>query len=150
MREITGRTVLFGMVGFFGLIIGVNLVMAYYAVTTFSGLEVQNSYDASQGYDAARDAQLALGWSVAADYDDGRLHIAFTNDDGSPAKVSELTALVGWATSTHDDFTPDFRYADGVFSAPAEMEPGNWNIRLTAVAADGTIFRQRLPLHVKP
>lgn len=150
MREITGRTVLFGMIGFFGIIISVNLVMAYYAVNTFSGLEVQNSYDESQGYDAARAAQLALGWDVAAEYADGRLQIAFTNaEDGTPAEVADLTALVGWATSVRDDFTPNFIYLNGVFSAPADLEPGNWNIRLTATSVDGTTFRQRLPLYVK-
>jgi nitrogen fixation protein FixH len=150
MREITGRTVLFAMLGFFGIIIAVNLTMAFFAVRTFSGLEVQNSYDASQGYDAARDAQLALGWDVTAAYEPGELRIAFTNAaDGSPADVADLTALVGWATSVRDDFTPDFTYSDGVFRAPAQMEPGNWNIRLTATAANGTTFRQRLPLLVE-
>jgi nitrogen fixation protein FixH len=147
-KPITGRMVLFAMLGFFGIIITVNLTMAYFAVQTFSGLEVKNSYDASQGYDEARAAQLSLGWDVVANYGDGRLKVAFTDEDGAPAKVSELTALVGWATSMRDDFTPEFTYLDGVFSAPADMAPGNWNIRLIAIAQDGTRFQQRLPLRV--
>ena len=61
-REITGRHVLLGMVGAFGVIITVNVVMAWQAVSTFPGLEVKNSYVASQTFDAERKAQLALGW----------------------------------------------------------------------------------------
>ena len=41
MREITGRHVLFFTVGAFGVIIAVNLVMAFKAISTFPGLEVQ-------------------------------------------------------------------------------------------------------------
>ena len=36
-REITGRTVLFALLAFFGVVVGVNVVMARFAVTTFAG-----------------------------------------------------------------------------------------------------------------
>ena len=48
----------------FGVIIGVNVVMATKAIGTFPGLEVKNSYVASQSFDKRRDAQEALGWDV--------------------------------------------------------------------------------------
>ena len=50
----------------FGVIIGVNLVLALSAVRTFPGLEVKNSYVASQTFDERRAAQEALGWTVSA------------------------------------------------------------------------------------
>jgi nitrogen fixation protein FixH len=51
MAEITGRHVLAITVGAFGLIIAVNVVMAWKAISTFPGLEVENSYVASQEFD---------------------------------------------------------------------------------------------------
>jgi len=149
MGEITGRKVLWMFLGFFGVIITVNLVMAFFAVRTFSGLEVANSYDASQGYDAARAAQLALGWDVAAEYTDGELAVILRDaDTGRPAAVADLTALVGRATHQRADFTPDFVQQGARFAAPATLDPGNWVVRLEATAPNGTVFRQRLPLVV--
>lgn len=148
MGEITGRKVLGFMVLAFGLIIGVNLLLAYKAISTFPGLEVGNSYDASQEFNRDKAAQVALDWHARADYHDGVLSVAFTHSDGSPAEVAEMSALVGWATSTKDDFTPTFTYAKGVFSTPAQMARGNWNLRVDALSADGTKFHQRVVLHV--
>jgi nitrogen fixation protein FixH len=150
MGEITGRKVLLFCVGAFGIIIAVNLTLAFQAVRTFPGLEVKNSYVASQGFDAAREAQLGLGWDVSAAYDAeaGLLIMDFVGPAGLPADVDSLTALVGWATSTRDDFTPEFERDGSRFVAPAELVPGNWNIRVVAIASDGTEFRQRIPLHV--
>lgn len=149
MQELTGRKVFAMLAAFFGVIIAVNLTMAFFAVRTFSGLEVANSYDASQGYDAARAAQLALGWDVAADYT-GTEIVIFVRDavTGDPVRVMALTALVGRATHQRADFAPTFDQVGARFAAPATLDPGNWVVRLQAVAPDGTVFRQRLPLVV--
>ncbi len=50
----------------FAVIIAVNLVLAFKAVRTFPGLEVENSYVASQTFDAERTAQEALGLDAEA------------------------------------------------------------------------------------
>ena len=60
MRELTGRHVLAITCGAFGVIIAVNLVMAWKAVSTFPGVEVASSYAAGVGFDARRAAQVAL------------------------------------------------------------------------------------------
>jgi len=148
MGEITGRKVLIFTVAAFGVVVAVNLTMAVLAVRTFPGLEVANSYVASQTFDDRRAAQEALGWSLDAAYQGGTLTITVTAKDGGRPAVADLQALVGWATSTEDDVTPDFTQAGGTFTAPVELEPGNWDIRVKARAADGTEFRQRLALHV--
>ena len=64
MAELKGKHVLGIAVGAFGVIIAVNLVMAYQAISTFPGLEVANGYVASQTFDADRKAQEALGWTA--------------------------------------------------------------------------------------
>ena len=65
-REFTGKHMLAICVGAFGVIITVNLILAYNAVATFPGLEAKNSYVASQQFNERRDAQEGLGWTVAA------------------------------------------------------------------------------------
>jgi nitrogen fixation protein FixH len=149
MGELTGRKVLMMFVGFFGVIITVNLVMAFFAVRTFSGLEIANSYDASQGYDAARDAQMALGWDVTVEYADGEIAVILRDaETGGPAVMEDLTVLVGRATHEREDFVPALVQRGARHAAPASLDPGNWVVRLEAVAPDGTVFRQRLPLVV--
>ena len=50
-RPLTGKHVLAITLVAFGVIIGVNVLMAVKAVGTFPGLEVANSYVASQDFD---------------------------------------------------------------------------------------------------
>ncbi|TCP44400.1 FixH family protein [Rhodovulum marinum] len=150
-KELTGRKVLIITVSAFAVVIGVNLLMAFQALHTFPGLEVDNSYVASQEFDAMRDAQEALGWTVAADYDTeaGLFVLRFVDENGRPVKVSEMAVTIGRATSRRDDRTPDLLYYNGEFTAPVDLGPGYWTVRLEARAEDGTRFRQRLELFVR-
>ncbi|HDR27145.1 FixH family protein [Rhodovulum sp.] len=150
-RELTGRKVLIIIVSFFTVVIGVNLLLAFKAVSTFPGLEVQNSYVASQHFDEMREAQQALGWSVAADYDAaaGLFLLRFTDADGLPVRAPEVEVTIGRATSNRDDRAPELAYYNGAFAAPMGLGPGYWTVRLEARAADGTLFRQRLQLYVR-
>lgn len=149
MREITGRHVLTVTVSAFALIIGVNLVMAYKAISTFPGLEVANSYVASQSFDADRRAQLALGWSVAQSYADGQLKLAFTDSAGKPVVVHDLAVLVGRTTEAAEDSRPAFTYQDGAYVAAAVLQPGKWMLHVSVKSGDGVVFQQRLNLFVK-
>ena len=145
---LTGRKVFFITAGAFGVIIGVNITMAVLAVGTFPGLEVKNSYVASQSFDDDRAAQEALGWEVAANVHQGILTVAFTGRTGYPVEVKSLAATVGRPTRVKDDVTPEFAYDDGTFTAPVDLGPGRWDIRMVATAPDGTPFRQRIALHI--
>lgn len=148
-REFTGRHAAMVFVGAFGVIIGVNLILAYMAVKTFPGLEVKNSYTASQEFDVRRTAQEALGWTVYADTKGGLVVLSITDVKGHPVIVQNLSAVLGRATHVKDDMRPDFKFNGTAYVAQAELADGNWNIRMTAEAADGTLFSQRVILHVK-
>ena len=149
MGEITGKHVLGFSVGAFGIIIAVNLVMAYKAVTTFPGLEVENSYVASQEFDIRRDAQEALGWEVEASYDRGRARLAFTDAEGRPVEVKDLSVLIGRTTEAKDDTTPSFVFVDNVYQAEVPLNRGYWMFKIKAHAQDGTLFEKRIDLQVK-
>ncbi|OWU85548.1 FixH protein [Oceanicola sp. 22II-s10i] len=147
--RLKGRHVLAGFVGAFGIIIGVNLVLAFSAVRTFPGLEVKNSYVASQTFDMDRAAQEALGWTVYADAADDMVRLSITDRAGEPVRVKTLHAVVGRATHVKEDVEPVFAFNGTVYEAPLHLGDGNWNIRMTAIAEDGTEFKQRVVLHVK-
>ena len=144
VREIKGWHVLAFTVAAFGVIIAVNLVMAYKAISTFPGLEVANSYVASQEFDRDRAAQQALGWQVAPVYEAGRLSLKISDAQGLPAPVQALNVTVSRPTQKRDDVTPEMRYIGGLWVADLALAPGAWVVHLEAVAPDGTRFRQRL------
>ncbi|MDA0961989.1 MAG: FixH family protein [Proteobacteria bacterium] len=148
-REFTGRHAAMVFVGAFGIIFAVNIALAVNAVRTFPGLEVRNSYVASQTFDIRRDAQLALGWEVRAVAQDGRVILSITDRDGKPVEVGALSAVLGRATHVKDDMAPEFVFDGQAYVAEADLAPGNWNIRMTARAEDGTEFAQRVILHIR-
>ncbi len=151
MREITGKHVLGFTVSAFAIIIGVNVVMAWKAVSTFPGLEVGNSYVASQTFDADRSAQQALGWTLVPQYDAAakELRLAFTDAAGNSVTLRDLSVLVGRPTSAASDLRPAFVRKAGVYVAKADLTKGNWMMLVEGRAEDGTVFRQRIDLNVK-
>ena len=149
-RELTGRHVAIITVSAFTVIVGVNLTLAWNAVATFPGLEVRNSYVASQSFDANRAAQEALGWEADLVHDGGHLTLTLTGADGQPAVPARLETVLGRATHVADDRVPEFTFDGTAWTAPAELAPGYWNLRLTALAEDGTAFQKRIELFVRP
>jgi nitrogen fixation protein FixH len=148
-REFTGKHALAVFGGAFGIIIAVNLILAWSAVATFPGLEVKNSYVASQSFDARRTAQQALGWTAEAALRDGRLVVSLRDADGQPVQAAQVTALVGRPTHTGDDVAPALAFDGRDYVGRAELATGAWMVRLTAQALDGTAFEQRLDLWVR-
>ena len=148
-RQFTGRHMAMVLVAFFGVVITVNLIMARFAISTFGGVVVENSYVASQTFDKDMAAQKALGWTLDYGYSRGHMTLAFRDAAGRPVAVQGLTALVGRVTETAQDQTPNFTLAEGVYTAPVTLDGGRWMIMVEAKANDGTRFHQRLSLVVK-
>ena len=147
MTRITGWHVLACFVSGFAIIIGVNMTLAFNAIRTFPGIEVKNSYVASQSFDRDRAAQTALGWNVSATLNGNDLVLRFERNGEAIEPILER-ATFGRATSVAADQEPNFHFNGSTFIAPVEAGPGNWNLRLTARAEDGTVFRQRVVVDV--
>ncbi|MFT7105762.1 MAG: nitrogen fixation protein FixH [Yoonia sp.] len=148
-REFTGWHMLGLMVGGFGIIIAVNLTLAWNAIATFPGLETRNSYVISQHFQADRTAQNALQWDVSAAIEEDVLTVAILDADGVPVQAEVTRATFGRATHTGQDSTPHFTWTGSSWSAPVVAGDGYWNLRLEMVAPDGTKFRRRFPLTAK-
>jgi nitrogen fixation protein FixH len=149
-KELTGRKVLIIVVSAFSVIVGVNLFMAWSAISTFPGLDVANSYVASQTFDDDRAAQQALGWEAVVSVTGTQLRVDLTDDTGLPAPVAEIGGMLGRTTERqHDQDLTFTRVPSGAHVAEiAALAPGKWEFRLEAKAADGTMFRQRLILRL--
>lgn len=143
MAEFTGRHMLIVTVGAFSVIIAVNVLMAFKAVSTFPGLEVDNSYVASQEFNKKRAAQESLGWTFSHLYDRGQMKLAFTDAAGNPVEVAELSVLIGRTTDAGDDTRPVFTWLNGIYEADVPLAPGPWMIRVTAKSRDGILFEKR-------
>lgn len=149
-RELTGRHVAIITVSFFAVIIAVNVFMSYMAISTFPGIEAQNTYYASQSFDADRKAMKELNWHVTHEYTDGELRFTLTEADGeTPAKVTEFKVLVGRATERMQDQSPDFMRDGATFHAPVVLGVGKWVLRMEAMSSDGKVFRQTRELYVR-
>lgn len=148
-KELTGRKVFAITATGFAIIIGVNLTMAYSAISTFPGLVVKNSYVASQNFDRDRAAQEALGLQVAAHYEDGVVNVHVDSLAAIPTGFRNLEATIGRATHARSDVALNLQVIDGVYTAPVDLENGAWVLRLRGVAMDGTAFRQDLGLAVR-
>ena len=144
-RKLTGAHALGIFVAFFGTIIGVNLFMAYNAVSTFPGMEVDSSYADSQTFDDRRYAQEALGWNARVEIPgDGTLVLHLVDDTGRPVAPAELTALLTRPTNREEDQLLALTRVNGAFVAPAVIGDGQWRLRLTGTARNGTEYRHNI------
>jgi nitrogen fixation protein FixH len=148
--KLTGRKVLAIFVTGFGIIIGVNIFMAYSAVSTFPGMEVSSSYADSQTFDVRRDAQQALGWDASVAIEDDRLLLTLVDAGGRPVYPAELDALLTRPTNRLEDQELTLeRGANGVLSAPVSVSEGRWRLRLTGLARDGTEYRHNITFELR-
>ncbi|WP_373504435.1 FixH family protein [Aestuariivirga sp.] len=135
-KQLTGKHVLAMLVAFFGVIVGVNFLMAYLANSTWSGLVVANGYVASQSFDkdlAKARAQEALGWKVEFSHAGDRLRITF--EDAQATKLDGLVItgdLERTVTDTQDQKLTFTAIGPGVYSAPAKLAPGVWEVEIDA------------------
>jgi nitrogen fixation protein FixH len=149
MAELTGKHVFAITASAFAVIIGVNLILAFKAVSTFPGLEVDNSYVASQGFNDRKAAQEDLGWTMTPGYDTGRITLAFKDRDGTPVQVTELQVLIGRTTEATEDKWPEFAPIGVGYAADVPLARGKWMVKVTARSLEGTLFEQRSELFVQ-
>jgi nitrogen fixation protein FixH len=149
-RPLSGRKVLLIALGAFAVVILANTLLAVYAVRSFSGLVVPNSYVASQDFDTRRDAQAALGWTLELAYADGALRLAITDPAGSTVRPAELGLTVGRPTTTRDDHQLTLEPTVGGYAGAVALPPGAWRVEIVATAEDGTAYYQSRELRVAP
>ncbi|PZU85804.1 MAG: cation transporter [Shinella sp.] len=139
----TGRHMLASIVTFFGVVITVNLTMAYYASSTWSGLVVQNTYVASQEFNskaAAIRGMLATGIRGKLDVKNDKITYTLTLPGDEPVVADEVTAHFKRPVGEKQDFTVKLVPAgNGVYVAEHEVATGHWIVEVKA-AKDGKLI----------
>jgi nitrogen fixation protein FixH len=138
-----GRWIPWAFVGGMAIVVAVNLVLVWFAVTTFTGVTVPRSYERGRGYDAVlaeAARQDALGWRADVTLAGGRLAVVATDRDGRalPGRVEGLLLRPLEGTEIPLRFAPT-----GGGRWAAEVTPpqrGQWEARLTLFGPDETPF----------
>ena len=133
-REFTGRHMLVIMVAFFSVIIAVNLTMAFFARSSWTGAVVENTYVASQQFNrkaAEGRAQAALGWKADLAIADGKVSYRLTDSLGDMVTARQATASFRRPAHTGEDQQVALiRQPDGSLSAPVELRDGSWIVEI--------------------
>lgn len=145
-RQFTGLHMLAIMVAFFGVIIAVNLLMATFANTSWTGLVVQNTYVASQQFNervAESRAQAALGWKGTLTIAGGEIRYSLNDASGAPVRAESVTTSFRRPAYEAEDWQVTLaRKADGTFSATAAVRDGIWIVNTEARMTDGAPYQE--------
>lgn len=141
-RQFTGWHAATILIAFFGVVIAVNVIMARYAISTFGGVVVENSYVASQNYnrwlDEAR-AQKALGWHAVTTWrPDNRLVVALKGAPDNAVVTADARHPLG---RTPDQALSFAAIGNGQYLSDQVLPDGRWTLRIE-VQADDNIWRQ--------
>ncbi len=141
VKKFTGYHAAAMIVGFFAVVVAVNLVMAQFALSTFSGTVVDNSYVASQKYnkwlEQARD-QMEYGWTVSpALRKAGKASIAITTSDGAPLQGATMEAVAEHPIGQSDPFEISFTQATtGEYQSVQPLPEGRWKLKIIITVGD--------------
>jgi nitrogen fixation protein FixH len=154
IREFTGWHMLAVVGLFFGIIIAVNGFMAFSALSTWTGLVVQNSYVASQEFNtklANARAQDEAGWQGGLDYADGRLIFSLTDANQRPIEAEQIHIAVSRPIGVEGDRELQLdRQPDGSYAAEIALDAGVWNFAIIASFAGGPDYEHRARIVVGP
>lgn len=134
----TGRHMAAIFVGGFGIVIAVNLFMAFNAVGGFHGTVVDNSYVASQKYNgwiAKAEASKALGWQVMPQRRaDGRVVLETLAVPDGATITAQAERPLGARETIGLTFAPE---GQGRWISAEALAAGRWQLRMAIRAPGG-------------
>lgn len=157
---ITGRTVLIGMLAFFGIILAANGAFVYFALESWPGLSTADAYRRGVAYNdtlAGAAAQRRRGWrsAVSATPADGggtHVEIRMTGRNGAP--LTGLSATIGLRRpvgSGEQISAALSETAPGIYARAIRFpHAGQWTAEVTATGSVGAPYRMVHRITVKP
>lgn len=145
-EQFTGRHFLLIIMAFFGVIIAVNVTMAVYANSSWTGLVVHNSYVAGLEFNKkSREhrEQAALGWDATLTGADGTLRFSLVDDKGQPVKLKSGAASFRRPVSDAEDTILTLAPTSGAaLDAPFAIGDGVWILVIEADAGRDAPWRE--------
>jgi nitrogen fixation protein FixH len=151
--KLSGGTVLASLIAFFGVVIGVNVVMMTLAISTMPGLEVESPYIAGLKYNAEISAareQAGRGWRMTSHVDrdaGGRAVVSVEARDRNGAPLTGLALTVRLARPTDkraDRIVVLTERAGGSYRGEAsDVVEGLWDVEFDADRGAERMFRSK-------
>lgn len=152
-RRFTGWHMIAVMVGFFGTIIAVNLTMASFARSSWTGLVVANSYVASQQFNeriAESRAQEALGWNGSLETDAGHVRYRLADRNGLPVEATGGKAIFRHPAYEGADWSAALKAREkGLLVADTKVVDGVWLVEMDIDAGLVRPFRRTIRVTIK-
>nr|WP_316654560.1 FixH family protein [uncultured Gellertiella sp.] len=148
----TGRHMWLVMILFFGTVIGVNVTMAWFAHSSWSGLVVENGYVASQEFNA----KAALARAIAASGVKGVvevrgdvIHYTLKDARSVPVIADRVTLNFRRPVGDHQDFTlPLQDTGNGLFVGNHPVAAGQWIVETEALRGKDIVMHEAVRILV--
>lgn len=144
---LTGRHVLGVVVGFFAVVIALDIWFLTLAYRTFPGQVSDTPYEDGVAFNqrlAAQAAQARLGWAAVADAHSAGPWVELRDAGGEPLRGLTVTGrLERPATEAGRRLLAFRETAPGRYEAPAAGLTGAWDLSFRAVDAGGQAFEGR-------
>lgn len=142
--RLTGLHVLAGMIGFFAVIIAVNVTFATLAFRSFSGQVADDPYEAGLLFNRTleqRRVEAALGWKAEARVEGERLILTFADEAGTPLDgLTVQAALTRPATEKGRRTLAMASQGGGAYAGVIGDLHGAWDVRGVTRAPGGDSF----------
>lgn len=144
-RPFTGWHMATIMVSFFAVIIAVNLTMAFFARSSWTGLVVKNSYVASQSFN--RDAEIArqqqaLGWQMALSVKRDAVQLSVLDRENQAMAGLRIRAVLQRPTDEAGDQVLKLQETGaGIYRTEAAIGGGVWVADITAEKTNNELVR---------
>ena len=151
-RRLTGRMVLLCLLGFFGVVFGVNGILIHEALSTFGGVDTDSAYQAGQMFEhdvAMAKAQDALQWRVEAKVTplpDGARRVDVLARDAAGKPLSGMTLSAVFERPIDRRLDRDVAVSEdgpGRFHGSADIAPGQWDLVIELSRQGDRLFRSR-------
>lgn len=148
----TGWHFLAIMLSFFGIIFAVNFTMAYFAVSSWTGLVVENTYVASQEFNgkaAEARAWAATGITTELHASATGIRYTVTHPKTGPVAGEKVVATFRHPVGDKHDFTVTLTpEGDGVFVTDHPVPQGQWIVDLLTTDKGETAFHEAIRIQV--
>jgi nitrogen fixation protein FixH len=148
----TGRHMLAILIAFFGVVITVNFVMAYYAESSWSGLVAKDTFVASQQFNQKANhmremAATGIRGKMIANHEGIRYEL--THPQTGPVLADEVVAEFHRPVGTEQDFTVTLKHeGGGIFMTNHPVAPGEWIVDLKTSDEGEIVYHEAIRVHV--